>query len=247
MSTHADARLALAALDLTELGDECSEARVEALVGRALTPEGAVAAVCIWPQFVALARERLAGTPVRIATVINFPAGGMDVERAVTDTREAVEDGAQEIDLVVPWQALRSGDDAPLREMVAAVAGEIPKGVKLKAILETGMLAEPALIRHAAESAIAAGAHFLKTSTGKTPVSATPEAAGILLETIRASGRTIGFKAAGGIRTLADAQIYLRLGAEIMGPDFLSPTTFRIGASALLEALLATLSAPEAA
>jgi deoxyribose-phosphate aldolase len=111
----------------------------------------------------------------------------------------------------------------------------------LKIILETGELAEPSLIRRAAEIAIESGADFLKTSTGKVPVNATPGAARILLETIRDSGREVGCKVSGGIRTTAQAREYLNLAAEIMGPDWIGPDHFRFGASGLLDDLLATL------
>ena len=241
MSDRDTALRALACLDLTDLSDDCRPAAVDALLRRAVTPWGPVAAICIWPNFIADARRMRPDPRVKIATVINFPRGGTDVERAVEDTREALGDGAEEIDLVVPWRALATGDSAPLSEMVAAVAGEVEGRGRLKAILETGELADPALIRRAADLAIAAGANFLKTSTGKTAVSATPEAAKILLEAISASGKPVGFKASGGIRTLADAALYLGLADEIMGLGWASPDTFRIGASGLLDALTAVL------
>ncbi len=231
---------ALACLDLTELGDACSPQAAAAVVARARTPRGPVAAVCLWPAFVSKARAALRGD-VRIATVINFPAGGEHIERAVGDAAEAVRDGADEIDLVIPWKALLRGDERVVRDMIGAVRDHVTGGQRLKCILETGELRDPALIRRASEIAIEAEAHFIKTSTGKTPVSATPEAARIMLETIRASGKPVGFKASGGIRTLADAALYLGLADEIMGPDWARPETFRFGASGLLGALLAAL------
>ncbi len=112
--TMADRDLALRALkllDLTDLSDGCREDHVEALIQKALTPHGPVAAVCVWPQFVSLARARLKGKGVKVATVINFPAGGDDVERAIEDTEEALDDGADEIDLVLPYKALIAGDE----------------------------------------------------------------------------------------------------------------------------------------
>ena len=232
---------ALACLDLTELGDGCTPQAAASLVARAQTPYGCVAAVCLWPQFVSQTAARLRGSGVRLATVINFPAGDEDIERAIEDTAEAIRDGADEIDLVIPYKALMRGDERVVRDMIGAVRDQIFGARRLKAILETGELRQGDLIRRAGEIAIAAGAHFLKTSTGKTTISATPEAARVMLETIRASGVKIGFKASGGVRTLADAALYLRLADDIMGPDWASPATFRFGASGLLDALLEAL------
>ncbi len=140
MSDRNAAIRALKLLDLTELGDGCREDHVEALIQKAQTPHGPVAAVCIWPQFVSLARRRLEGTAIRIATVINFPKGGDDVERAIDDTAEALKDGADEIDLVMPWRALLADDEATVRSMIGEVHDEIDGQARLKVILETGML-----------------------------------------------------------------------------------------------------------
>ena len=235
------ARRALACLDLTDLGDACAPQDVARLVAKARTPHGAVAAICIWPAFVSQARALSRSSPVRIATVINFPRGGEDIERAVNDTAEALRDGADEIDLVIPWKALRRGDERLVADMIGAVRDHVTGERRLKCILETGELGDASTIRRASEIAIAAEAHFIKTSTGKTPVSATPEAARVMLEAIRASGKPVGFKASGGIRTLEDAALYLGLADEIMGADWARPETFRFGASGLLDALLARL------
>jgi len=245
MDARDAARRALACLDLTNLDEACDEAAVTALCARAVTPHGPVAAVCLWPRFVAQAKRELAGTPVRIATVVNFPSGEEPRKYPVADTRKALAEGADEIDLVVPWRRLAAGHDAAVTETVRAVkaaAGPAP----LKAILETGELKDPALIRRAAAAALAGGADFLKTSTGKVPINATPEAAGILLLAIRDSGRAAGLKAAGGVRTTADAATYLALCDRIMGEGWATPQHFRIGASSVLAALLATLDGAEA-
>jgi deoxyribose-phosphate aldolase len=241
MSDASLAQRALRCLDLTDLTDTCTDQAIDALCARAQDPRGPVAAVCVWPQFVVRAREALRGSPVRIATVVNFPAGGEDVERVTDDVREALSDGANEIDLVLPYEALRRGDMAVASEMVEAVREVVDQGRSLKVILETGMLTEPALIEAASRLAIDAGADFIKTSTGKTPVSATPEAAEIMLNAIKASGRPVGLKPSGGIRTVADAGIYLGLADRIMGPDWATPRTFRIGASSVFEALIAAI------
>ncbi len=242
MTTRSTALRALACLDLTDLSDSTSQEEATRLIARGQTPFGPVAAICIWPQFVSGAAARLRHSEIRLATVINFPAGEEDIERAVDDTRQALRDGADEIDLVMPWRALRRGDDALPRAMIEAVAGCLPARHHLKVIIESGELADPALIDAASRLAIEAGAHFIKTSTGKTAVSATPAAARVMLTAIRDSGKPVGFKASGGIRTLADAQIYLDLADEIMGPDWVSPDTFRFGASGLLDVLLGALN-----
>jgi deoxyribose-phosphate aldolase len=240
-SRRRTARRALASLDLTELGEDCLPGHVTKLLTKAETRHGNVAAVCVWPQFVSMAAEALRNGAVAVATVINFPGGDEDVERAVADAREALRDGADEIDLVMPYRAFLRGDERLVRDMISGVRDCIPARRLLKVILETGALGETAIVRRASEIAIEAGAHFLKTSTGKTAVSATPQAARTMLGVIRESARPVGFKAAGGIRTLADAATYLALADEIMGPDWAGPSTFRIGASGLLDALLAEL------
>jgi deoxyribose-phosphate aldolase len=241
MTTRATALRALACLDLTDLSDSTSQEEATRLIARGQTAFGPVAAICIWPAFVSGAAQRLRGSKIRLATVINFPAGGEDIERAVEDTREALRDGADEIDLVMPWRALLRGDPALPRAMVEAVAQCLPSGHRLKVIIESGELKDPAVIDAASRIAIEAGAHFIKTSTGKTPVSATPAAARVMLKAIKDMGKPVGFKASGGVRTLADAQVYLDIADEIMGPDWVSPDTFRFGASGLLDALLAAL------
>ena len=241
MSDEQIAVRALRSLDLTDLNETCSDQAIDALCKKALDPRGPVAAVCVWPQFVKRAQANLKGSPVRIATVVNFPAGGEDVSRVTDDTQEALSDGANEIDLVLPYNALRRGDRAVAVEMVEAVRDLVDGNRLLKVILETGELQDPKLIEAASRIAIEAGADFIKTSTGKTPVSATPEAAEIMLDAIKASGRPVGLKPSGGIRTLADAKIYLDLADRIMGPGWATPKTFRIGASSVYDALIAAI------
>ena len=236
------ASCALSLLDLTNLRDDCDAAAIETLCRRAQTPYGAAAAICIWPRFVAQARKLLGdGHPVRIATVVNFPSGDLSVAEVVEETRQAIADGADEIDLVIPYRRLIEGDEAATTEMVRAVREACP-GACLKVIIETGELKNSALITRASELAIAAGADFIKTSTGKVPVNATLEAADIMLRAIRASKKRVGFKPAGGIATVSDADLYLRLAETIMGPDWIMPSTFRFGASGLLDDILAVLS-----
>ena len=241
-SAKAVAAAAFACLDLTELGDSATEAATLDLVGRATGDHGSTAAVCIWPRFVAAARAKLgAGSAVRIATVVNFPSGDMPVDEVVAETSRAVADGADEIDLVIPYRAMQAGDEEAVRRMIRAVRAAAPTPVTLKTILETGELKDPSLISRASDIALEEGADFIKTSTGKVAVNATLDAARIMLEAIRKSGRKAGFKPAGGIRTVADARAYFALCDEIMGPGWVAPETFRFGASGLLGDILATL------
>lgn len=239
--TDADlARRALALLDLTDLTDNSSDHAIDALCAKAVTPHGSVAAICIWPQLVSRARAHLSGR-LPIATVANFPGGGEDVERVIEDVGQALSDGADEIDLVLPYRAFMRGDEGVAREMIAGVRDVTDRGRRLKVILETGMIGDPGTIRAASRLALDLGADFIKTSTGKTPTSATPEAVRIMLEEIKATPRPAGIKPSGGIRTLADAKIYLDLADEIMGAGWAAPATFRFGASGLFDVLIATI------
>jgi deoxyribose-phosphate aldolase len=170
---------------------------------------------------------------IAVAAVANFPHGGSDVQAALRDVGAVMDSGAQEIDLVLPHAALRQGDEAAAARLLHAVRQACP-GLLLKVILETGELREDALIERACRLALDAGADFLKTSTGKTPVSATPHAARLLLGAIRAhagAATRVGFKPSGGLRTVADVAGYIALCEAYLGPDSLNPRRFRIGAS----------------
>ncbi|MBB3189971.1 deoxyribose-phosphate aldolase [Halomonas cerina] len=242
---------ALTLMDLTSLNDDDTDATIEALCQRAKTPAGTPAALCVYPRFIVTARRALTAhrlnDSIKIATVTNFPRGNADVMAAARETREAVASGADEVDVVFPWRALRDGDEVLGRELVEMCKAAC--GTKtLKVILETGELKDATLIRRASELAIEGGADFLKTSTGKVTINATLEAAEILISVIRESGRDVGFKAAGGVRSAEDAQAYLQLAERLMGRDWITPAHFRFGASGLLDDLLVTLemaSAPD--
>lgn len=238
-SDSAVAARALACLDLTDLSERTSDQATDELCRKARA--GGVAAVCVWPQMVSRARGQLEGSGIALATVINFPAGGEDVERAVDDTEEALSDGATEIDLVLPYRAVLAGRSEAAETMIAAVRAIVDGGRRLKVILEAGELGDAAAIAEASRLAIGAGADFLKTSTGKSLVSATPAAAEAMLDVITQSRRPVGLKVSGGIRTLADARLYLDLADRIMGPGWATPATFRIGASGLYDALNAAM------
>ncbi len=242
MTPENAARLALACLDLTSLVDgqdlAGGEAEIERLCARARSPCGNVAAVCVWPRLAARARALLP-PGIRVAAVANFPDGSSDIDRALRDTAQIAAAGAQEVDVVLPWRDL-AGAPALLAAVRRASAG-----LMLKVILETGELRDEPLIAQACRIALDAGADFLKTSTGKRPVGATPAAARLLLHAIASdpTARTrVGFKPAGGIRSVADAALYLQLTTEVLGDAALTPARFRIGASGLLDDIEALLA-----
>lgn len=235
------ARRALALVDLTNLDDTPTPEQIDQLCDRAVGRHGSTAAVCVWPRFVRQATARLAGSEVRVATVVNFPAGGTDVAATVAETTQALADGADEIDLVLPYRAFLSGDVAAAEAMVSAVRAAVAAPARLKVILETGGYPDQDAVRRATRLAIDQGADFVKTSTGKTSASASPEAVRTMLTEIRESGWPVGIKPSGGIRTLADASAYLALADEIMGEHWATPDTFRFGASGLLDALEAAI------
>ncbi len=243
------ARIALACLDLTSLNDHDDARAIAALCTRAVTPHGAVAAVCVWPRFVAQARAALPPS-VRVAAVANFPHGALDRGAALADSAAIAAAGGDEIDLVLPWRAWAHGDQAERAACVALVAAvrRAHPLLTLKLILESGELRDEALIASASVMALDEGVDFLKTSTGKTALSASPAAARTMLATIAAHPRCaqVGFKASGGIRTVADARVYIELTREALGS--VTPQRFRIGASGLIDDILATLggAAPSA-
>jgi deoxyribose-phosphate aldolase len=242
------ARIALRCLDLTSLNDADTEADIERLCARALTPHGAVAAVCVWPRFVALARQRLPAS-VRVAAVANFPAGGIDVDAVLREVQAIVAAGAQEVDVVLPWRALQAGDEAGARQVLVAARSACARQV-LKVILETGELADGMLIERASRLALSAGADFLKTSTGKVPVGATLAAADAMLRAIAAvpgARARVGIKLSGGLRKVADLPPYLARVERRWGDAALQPQRFRIGASSLLDDIEAVLDGRAAA
>jgi deoxyribose-phosphate aldolase len=237
------AKLAISLLDLTDLGEETDAAAAEALCKRAR--DAGVAAVCVWPAYVSLCVEKLAGTDIRVATVVNFPSGEEPVDDVLTATRLALDDGADEIDVVLPYRSWLRGDEEVATQVLGGVRDLVNQRADhsagpgiVKVIIESGELPDQAAIDRATHLAISLGADFVKTSTGKTPISATPEAAEIVLEAIELSGLPVGFKASGGIRTVGDARVYLELAEQVMGDGWISPATFRFGASAVLDDLL---------
>jgi deoxyribose-phosphate aldolase len=225
----------VALVDLTSLTGEETDAQIAALCAQAQTPAGPVAAVCVYGQYVARAVAELDGSGIPVAAVANFPEGDLDADRAVLETEQAVQAGAREVDVVLPWRAFAAGDRAGAMAVVEATREACP--VVLKVILESGLLREPEVIGAAARDALAVGADFVKTSTGKLEPAATLPAAAVMLEAVRDHGLG-GFKASGGIRTAEEAARYLELADALFGPGWATPQTFRFGASSLLADLL---------
>lgn len=236
-------------LDLTSLNADDTTATITTLCQQAITPYGNVAAVCVYPQFVKLAKQLLQNTSVKIATVANFPLGNDPLSQVITAIEQAITDQADEIDIVIPYQTYLAGEHNVVRTFTQSCKTSCGTAIKLKIILETGALADANKIADASMQAIAGGADFIKTSTGKYAINATPTAAKIMLTMIKEmtnnSTTTVGFKAAGGIQTITQANEYLQLAEEILGKEWVTPKTFRIGTSRLLQDILKTKRADQ--
>lgn len=238
------ARRTISLLDLTSLNDSDTEKSTQNLCAAARCAEGQVAAVCVLPAFVPKARlvlEVQGYVGINVATVVNFPAGDDDLVGAYDAVSQAIADGADEVDLVFPWRALMSGDCMVGQEMVQACVRGCADKVALKVIIESGQLASPALIRQASEICVEAGAQFIKTSTGKTDIGATPAAVQVMSEVLRDSGAACGLKVSGGVRTAEEALDYINLVENVLGEGWTTPSTFRLGASSLLGSLQAVI------
>ncbi|MEO8190592.1 MAG: deoxyribose-phosphate aldolase [Acidobacteriota bacterium] len=244
--------LAMSMLDLTTLEGKDSEGKVRQLCRKAIRPLPGdptvphVAAICVYPNFVAIAKDALAGSGVKVASVATgFPAGQVPLPVKLDDTRRAVSAGADEIDMVIDRGAFLSGEYDRVTDEILAVK-EACGAAHLKVILETGELETYDNVRRASDLAMAAGADFIKTSTGKVTPAATPPVVLVMLEAIRdhylATGRRVGMKPAGGIKTSKQALHLLVLVKETLGDAWLTPDLFRIGASTLANDLLMQLA-----
>ena len=240
--------LAIRMVDLTTLEGADTPGKVRALCAKARRPDPTdptcpqVAAVCVYPSMVAGAVAELAGSGIHVASVATaFPSGQAPLAVKLDDTRAAVADGADEIDMVINRGAFLSGRYLEVHDEIVAVKQACGEA-HLKVILETGELATYDNVRRASWLAMLAGADFIKTSTGKVQPAATPPVTLIMLEAVRdlrdQTGRQVGVKPAGGIRTSKDAISYLVLVNETAGEDWLDPDWFRFGASTLLNDLL---------
>ncbi|MBE6204954.1 MAG: deoxyribose-phosphate aldolase [Alistipes sp.] len=245
----------LAAVDLTTLSCSDSAESVAALARRAAEfyidyPDlQNVASVCVYPPFVENVGLAIDGTPMRITSVAGgFPSSQTFLEVKMLEVAMAIENGADEVDIVLNVGEILAGNyDEAANEV--EVLREESEGATLKVILETGALRSPGLIYNAALLSMAAGADFIKTSTGKIDIGATPEAAVVMCQAIgeyfRKTGRRVGFKAAGGVRTKEDAVLYYTIVKELLGEEWLTPELFRIGASSLANCLLSAIEGHE--
>ncbi len=240
--------LAIRMVDLTTLEGQDTHGKVRALAAKAMHPDPAdptcpsTAAICVYPDMVGTAKEVLGDSGVNIAAVATaFPSGRAAMDIKIADTKDAVEAGADEIDMVIDRGAFLSGRYLQVFEEIAAIK-EAAGDAHLKVIMETGELQTYDNVRRASWLSMMAGGHFIKTSTGKVQPAATLPVTLIMLEAVRdfreATGQMVGVKPAGGIRTSKDAIKYLVMVNEVAGPDWLDPDWFRFGASTLLNDLL---------
>ena len=240
--------LAISMVDLTTLEGQDTPGKVRALSAKAVHPDPAdpscpsAAAVCVYPDMVATARQALGSSGVHVASVATaFPSGRAAMDVKLADTRDAVAAGAHEIDMVIDRGAFLAGHYLQVFEEIATIR-EACGPAHLKVIFETGELQTYDNVRRASWLAMMAGAHFIKTSTGKIQPAATLPVTLVMLEAVRdyrdQTGQMIGVKPAGGIRSSKDAIKYLVMVNEIAGPDWLDPDWFRFGASTLLNDLL---------
>lgn len=240
--------LAIRVCDLTTLEGQDTPGKVTALCSKALRPDPgdpsvpSVASVCVYPTLVPHARARLDGSTVKVCSVATgFPSGQVPTDLKIQETRWVAEQGADEIDMVIDRGAFLAGRYAKVYDEICRVK-EACGSAHLKVILETGELATYDNVRRASLLAIAAGADFVKTSTGKVQPAATLPVTLVMLEAVRdvhqETGRHVGVKAAGGIRTAKQAVQYLVLVNETVGSDWLTPDLFRFGASSLLNDVL---------
>lgn len=241
--------LAIACMDLTTLEGKDTPGRVRSLCVRAIRPMPAqldvpsVAAVCVYPNLVSVAKAALRGSSVRVASVATaFPSGQSSLAVKRAETEQALDAGADEIDMVIDRGAFLVGDEERVFDEIVACKALCAGRAHLKVILETGELGSYENIRHASDLALAAGADIIKTSTGKIGTNATLPTALLMCEAIRdfesRTGECRGLKIAGGIRTTKQALAYLVVVNETLGPAWLCPERFRIGASSLLDDLL---------
>jgi deoxyribose-phosphate aldolase len=240
--------LAIRCMDLTTLEGIDTPGKVTAMCAKAMRPDPAmtgipsVAAVCVYPELVSVAVDALSGSGVRVASVAgSFPAGLGPLDVRLAEIRSAVASGADEIDIVLNRSAFLSGRYRQAVDEIAA-SKEACGTVHLKVILETGELGSYDQVRRASMLAMVAGADFIKTSTGKIGTNATPPTALCMAEAIRdfadQTGRPVGLKLAGGIRSAKQSWQYLVLVQETLGSEWLTPERFRLGASSLLNDVL---------
>lgn len=226
----------VALMDLTSLNDDDTEVTTATLCDQATNALGSVAALCVYSRFVSQCKLALPKN-IKVATVVNFPSGSHSLDQIESEVKAAIKAGVDEVDVVIPYHDYSEYGHSDRAKVIVSRCKDLLGAKKLKVIIESGALSAD-MIRKASQDAIDAGADFIKTSTGKIPQGASLEAAEIMLKAIKNSGKNIGFKASGGIRTYEQAQSYAELAAKICGEDFVHPRSFRFGVSGLLKQLL---------
>jgi deoxyribose-phosphate aldolase len=248
-------KLALSMIDLTTLEGKDTPGKVSQLCHKALHLHDQipdlphVAAVCVYPALVGVAKKILVGTDIKVASVAtSFPSGQSDLKSKIADTQFALDEGADEVDMVISRNEFLVGNYQLVFDEIARIK-EVCKDKHLKVILETGELVTLDNVRKASDLAIQAGADFIKTSTGKVQPAATLPVTLVMLESIRdhfyQTGKVVGMKSAGGISTAKQALQYLVMVKETLGEEWLNPQRFRIGASSLANDILLQLKKQE--
>lgn len=249
-------KLCYSTIDLTTLNETDSEQSVKEFVKKAVEfnrfyPEiPNVASICVFPSFVDTVGLGVGDSGIAVTSVAGgFPASQTFLEVKMLETAMAIENGADEVDIVINVGEMLQGEYDRMANELEALRNEAGPEIVLKVIIESGALKTPDLIRKASLLAMFAGTDFVKTSTGKISVAATPEAAVVMCTAIRdfyrKTGRKVGFKAAGGVRTAEDAALYYTIIERILGPEWLNPQLFRIGASSLANHLIGAIAGKE--
>lgn len=249
-------KLCYSTIDLTTLTEKDSVESVGGFVKKAVDfnthypniPN--VASICVFPLFVDVVGLGVEGTDIGVTSVAaGFPASQTFVEVKMLEVSMAVENGADEIDVVINVGQMLEGDYEPMTNEIAMLREEAGEDTVFKVIIESGALQTPELIRKASLLSMFAGADFVKTSTGKIPVAATPEAAVVMCTAIKdyylKTGRKVGFKAAGGIRSAEEAALFYTIVEEILGKEWCTPALWRIGASSLANGLISAIEGKE--
>ena len=250
--TDAVFRRCLSCIDLTSLHTTDSRESINRFVTRAVTmPQHFpglpnVASVCVYPAFVETAGIAIGDSGMSITSVVGgFPSSQTYLEVKMLETSMAVENGADEVDVVISVGEFLNGEYDLMGNEIETLRNEIGDSTILKTILETGLLVKPERIHRAAIIAMLAGADFIKTSTGKSEISATPEAVAVMCHAARTfaqqTGRKVGIKVAGGVRTAEEAVTYYSIVEEVLGEEWLTPDLLRIGASSLANNLISAI------
>lgn len=225
-------------IDLTSLNKDDNCHSIQQLCEKAAN--NSVAAVCIYPDFLSIAKEKLQGTSIKLASVCNFPEGEHTIQETLLEIQNAIRLGADEIDIVMPYKEYQAQNRIHVKKFLHACR-KAASSITMKIIIESGILEKESFIHAACEDTLDAGADFIKTSTGKVSLGASLSAAKIILHHIKNSQKNTGLKISGGIHTVDQALDYIALAKECMGGEWLLPNTFRIGTSKLLDNILATV------